>query len=193
MEKTFQAGNVNINLIHDRLLAELQNNGFEVHKDEPRENGFKVFVRRDGEHGEVELFDDWGTLRLITRGRLEWELMSIAEPIVASSLGQAGFQQFPQQQGFGPQQVPQQFPQQYPQQFQAQRPFQQQPQFGPQQPPLVFQPQPFQGLGPEHSQLLNVLIQNGYQIVVNYSSGQTFFIRGRKGNYVIDIEGRPQP
>ena len=185
MEKTFQAGNVNINLIHERLLTELQNNGFEIHRDEPRENGFKVFVRRGGEHGEVEVFDDWGTLRLITRGRLEWDLMSIAEPIVTSSLGQAGLQQFPQQQGFGSQQVPQQFPQ-------AQRPFQQ-PQFGPPQPPQQPLQQPFQAPNPEHSQLLNVLIQNGYQIVVNYSSEQAFFIRGRKGNYVVDIEGRPQP
>jgi hypothetical protein len=45
----------------------------------------------------------------------------------------------------------------------------------------------------EHQQLLNALMQSGYQIEVNTVNGQIFFIRGRKGNYVIDIEGRPQP
>jgi len=50
-----------------------------------------------------------------------------------------------------------------------------------------------QGTLPEYQQLLNALMQSGYQIEVNTTSGQMFFIRGRKGNYVIDIEGRPQP
>lgn len=187
MEKSFQINNLDINSIHDKLVNELTNNGFEIYRDEPRDNGFKLFVRRGEEHGEVELFNDWGTVRLITHGRLEWDLMNIAEPIVTSTQGTI----MPVQPQFQPPRpsIQQPLTQQpiYPQQIYPQQQFQ----------PSIMQPTPqpnlMQGTLPEHQQLLNALLQNGYQIEVNTTNGQMFFIRGRKGNYVIDIEGRPQP
>lgn len=105
MEKTFQMDNTDVNAIHDRLTGELQSNGFEVVRDEPRDNGFKVLVRRGEEHGEVEVFNDWGAVRLITHGRLEWELMNIAEPLFNQPGGPA-----PSQPSMQPPQAPQQFP-----------------------------------------------------------------------------------
>lgn len=186
MERTFQVNNLDVSFVHDKLVNELINNGFEIHRDEPRNNGFKLFVKKGEEHGEVELFDDWGTVRLITHGRLEWELMSIAEPLVTSLQGATMPQQFVPQQPLGQPQfqpprppMPQPTPQQpgYPQQLQRPQP--------------IFQP--VQGALPEYQQLLSALMQSGYQIEVNTTNGQMFFIRGRKGNYVIDIEGRPQP
>ncbi len=192
MEKTFQINNLDVNFVHDKLVSELTNNGFEIHRDEPRDNGFKLFVKKGEEHGEVELFNDWGTVRLITHGRLEWELMNIAEPLITSSQGVTMSQQFVPQQPLGQPQfqpprppmlqgMPQPTPQQpgYPQQVQRPQP--------------TFQPNFMQGTLPEYQQLLSALMQSGYQIEVNTTSGQMFFIRGRKGNYVIDIEGRPQP
>lgn len=199
MEKIFQINNLDVNAVHDKLVSELINNGFEIHRDEPRDNGFKLFVRRGEEHGEVELFNDWGTVRLITHGRLEWELMNIAEPIVqgatmpqqflpqqplgqpprppiAQGIPQYGYPQQPMWQGMS-QPTPQQAG--YPQQVQRPQP--------------IFQPNFMQGTLPEYQQLLSALMQSGYQIEVNTTNGQMFFIRGRKGNYVIDIEGRPQP
>ena len=62
-----------------------------------------------------------------------------------------------------------------------------------QRPQPTFQPNFMQGTLPEYQQLLSALMQSGYQIEVNTTSNQMFFIRGRKGNYVIDIEGRPRP
>jgi hypothetical protein len=192
MEKTFQINNLDVNLVHDKLVSVLTNSGFEIHRDEPRDNGFKLFVKKGEEHGEVELFNDWGTVRLITHGRLEWELMNIAEPLITSSQGVTMSQQFVPQQPLGQPQfqpprppmlqgMPQPTPQQpgYPQQVQRPQP--------------TFQPNFMQGTLPEYQQLLSALMQSGYQIEVNTTSGQMFFIRGRKGNYVIDIEGRPQP
>ncbi|BCU69884.1 hypothetical protein [Stygiolobus caldivivus] len=210
MEKTFQMDNVDVYTIHDRLVGELQNNGFEIHRDEPRDNGFKIFVRRGEEHGEVELFNDWGTVRLITHGALEWELMNIAEPVVnqgtvapyqrpVQTPPQLTQQQSPPMQYPPTQQPP--FPQQpYQPQQQIQRPPMPPQVQPPPQVPQTLQPQvqqPYQptpqGGSPEHTQLVNVLVQSGYQIEVNTVNGQVFFIRGRKGNYVIDIEGRSQP
>jgi hypothetical protein len=46
---------------------------------------------------------------------------------------------------------------------------------------------------PEHQQFLGILTQNGYQIMVNNANQEYIFIRGRKGNFIIDIEGREQP
>ena len=196
MEKSFQIDNVDLNAIHDRLVSELQNSGFEIYRDEPRDNGFKLFARRGEEHGEVEVFNDWGTVRLITHGRLEWELMNIAEPIVSSGAQTTPRPMQPAMQM--PQQSPIPQPPRPPMQYPVQQPYpmpqQPMPQQQPQQQPTYYpQPSMPQIGGAEHTQLLNVLVQNGYQIEVNTVSGQIFFIRGRKGNYVIDIEGRPQP
>ena len=58
MEKTFQINNLDVNFVHDKLVSELTNNGFEIHRDEPRNNGFKLFAEKGEEHGEVELFND---------------------------------------------------------------------------------------------------------------------------------------
>jgi hypothetical protein len=174
------------------LVSELTNNGFEIHRDEPRNNGFKLFVKKGEEHGEVELFNDWGTVRLITHGRLEWELMNIAETLITSSQGVTMPQQFVPQQPLG---QPQFQPPRPPMSQGMLQPTPQQPGY-PQQvqrPQPTFQPNFMQGTLPEYQQLLSALMQSGYQIEVNTTSNQMFFIRGRKGNYVIDIEGRPQP
>lgn len=196
MEKTYQMDNVDVNSLHDKIVSELQNQGFEIHRDEPRDNGFKIFVRRGEEHGEVEVFNDWGTVRLITHGRLEWELMNIVEPLIQQPSQQTptAYTQprpmMPQQPFTQPPmpQPPTQMPRPMTPPTQPSMP--QQP-FMPQQPtaPTAFQQPAMQ----EHQQLLNALMQSGYQIEVNTVNGQIFFIRGRKGNYVIDIEGRPQP
>ena len=192
MEKTFQINNLDVNFVHDKLVSELINNGFEIHRDEPRDNGFKLFVKKGEEHGEVELFNDWGTVRLITHGRLEWELMNIAEPLITSSQGVTMPQQFVPQQPLG---QPQFQPPRPPMSQGMLQPTPQQPGY-PQQvqrPQPTFQPNFMQGTLPEYQQLLSALMQSGYQIEVNTTSNQMFFIRGRKVNYVIDIEGRPQP
>ncbi|PVU74440.1 hypothetical protein DDW13_07420 [Acidianus hospitalis] len=193
MEKFFQIDNVDLNSIHDRITSEIQNQGMEIHKDEPRDNGFKLFVRRGEEHGEVEVFNDWGGVKVITHGRLEWDLMNIVEPIM---------------------QQPQAAPQGMPTQVQQNRPPMPSPSPAmPQQPmmphPMVPQPNPAMqpamvphptmppttqaAITPEHQQFLGILTQNGYQIMVNNANQGYFFIRGRKGNFVIDIEGREQP
>lgn len=192
MEKTFPVQNVDLNSLHDAVINALQSNGYEIHRDEPRDNGFKVFVRGGEGHGEVEVFNDWGALKVITRGRHEWELMSLVEQVVQGQVG--GAQQTGQavQQGYQGWSSPQQQAQQQATyQPQAQQPaFQQYPSPQPQQQPIGM---PMQVALPEHQQLMNVLMQNSYQIVVNHFMGQNFFIRARKGNYVIDIEGRPYP
>ncbi|BCU69778.1 hypothetical protein [Stygiolobus caldivivus] len=218
MEKTFQIDNVDINAIHDKLVNELQNRGLEIHRDEPRDNGFKVFVRRDYAHGEVEVFNDWGTVRLITHGELEWDLMNIAEPLINQppsmpesppQLNEAQGQTAevrpmpeaaPQPPVMrppspSPPMTPQpQFPHPVQSAPQPTAPQPAMPQPATPQPPMYHPtPQPPQGGLPEHTQLVNVLTQSGYQIEVNTTNGQIFFVRGRKGNYVIDIEGRPQP
>ncbi|BFI75976.1 hypothetical protein [Sulfurisphaera ohwakuensis] len=204
MEKIFQINNVDINTIHDKLLNELQNSGFEIHRDEPRDNGFKIFVRRGEEHGEVEVFSDWNVIKLITHGRLEWELMSIAESLINQVQVSPGattsaiqtssamtIQPTPSPQIQNPPSLQQQLPRpmQYnmPQQFTPQQPLQPSMYHSSPQFPIT------QGGLSEQMQLVNILIQNGYQIEVNTVNGQIFFVRARKGNYVIDIEGRPQP
>ncbi|BDC19118.1 hypothetical protein [Acidianus sp. HS-5] len=211
MEKTFQINNADINGIHDKLMNELQNRGFEIHRDEPRDNGFKVFVRRGEEHGEVEVFNDWDTVKLITHGELEWDLMNTVEPLinqeqVPSISKTPNMQSSPtvhMQQPSPPQTPPMQDTPSVPPQQQFPRPSPMQ--YGIPQPPTpqqsvqpsMYYPAPqlptSQGGLPEHMQIVNILTQSGYQIEVNTVNGQIFFVRGRKGNYVIDIEGRPQP
>ncbi|AWR95475.1 hypothetical protein [Acidianus brierleyi] len=188
MEKTFQMDNVDLKAIHDKIMSEIQSNGLEVHRDEWRDNGFKILVRRGEERGEVEVFNDWGSLRLITRDRLEWDLMNMIEPLMnqgPQSITQQSQNSVPQPPNIQPSPHPQfQQPMNYPKQ--DQQAYTQQPYQQPQQLPSVVQV-------PEHQQIVNILMQNNYQIEVNTTNGQTFFVRGRKGNYVIDIEGRPQP
>ncbi|QIW22801.1 hypothetical protein EWF20_00570 [Sulfolobus sp. S-194] len=196
MEKFFQMDNVDLNAIHDKLSTEIQNQGMEIHRDEPRDNGFKLFVRRGEDHGVLEVFNDWGGVKVITHGMLEWDLMNIAEQSIQQSAPQPT-QQTIMRQPTMPQQPAQPPPYQpalqqpprpsIPPQQPSQMTFQPMPQTPTQQPPMQM------GINPEHQQILNILMQNGYQIMVNTVNQNYFFIRGRKGNFVIDIEGRQQP
>jgi len=163
MEKFFQIDNVDLNSILDRITSEIQNQGMEIHRDEPRDNGFKLFVRRGEEHGEVEVFNDWGGVKVITHGRLEWDLMNIVESIMQQP--QAAPQGMPTQvQQYRPP-MPSPTPA-MPQQPMMPHPMVPQPAMQPAMVPHPTMPPTTQAaITPEHQQFLGILTQNGYQIM----------------------------
>ncbi|BBG23223.1 hypothetical protein [Sulfuracidifex tepidarius] len=171
----------------------------EIHRDEPWDNGFKVLARRDEDHSEVEVFKDWGSLKVKVRGRLEYDLEQIVMPVVQNSLsGQAQPQprsmpspmQSPQP---GTMSQPHPMPQMQPPQVQPQQPHPTMGQMPTTMPTPIPASQPPVNLTMEHQSLANSLMQNGYQLVVNTGTQNGFFIRGKKGNVIIDIECRTSP